>query len=52
MSSPHETLMKILPSEHKLYHRNMEKVSGLVKDIETYRRRIQRLRADCKANSV
>ena len=41
MSSTHQTLMKILPSEHKLHLRNVEKVSGLVKDIETYRRRIQ-----------
>ncbi len=41
MSKAHNTLMKILPSEHQSYHRNVEKVSGLVKDIETYRRRIQ-----------
>ena len=41
MSSTHQTLMKLLPSEHKLHLRNVEKVSGLVKDIETYRRRIQ-----------
>ena len=41
MSTAHNTLMKILPSEHQSYHKNVEKVSGLVKDIETYRRRIQ-----------